>query len=294
MPPVLGSKSPASGSKPPVPKPKSTWNTLRTKANTAASIIALFVFLIGAGAVTGYYYSQSKKPAPKAASPTVQTLSQDDISKLSNISSNLGSGGQTLNIGADALFRGNANVIGNLTVGGHLTANGPVTLNQLAIADLSVSGTTTLQGALTVNALANFGKGISVTGVSSLDSVNANSISVHNISISGPLTIGHLITQGATPLIAANQDGAGGTVSISGNDTSGQVNINTGTAPGTTLATVTFRATFGTSVHVILSPITGPAAAAQAYVTRNNGGFQVHANAAPAGLVLSYDYLVTQ
>jgi hypothetical protein len=292
MPPAIGSKSPASGAKP--PKSKSSWNGLRTKANTIASIIAMFVFLIGGGSIVGYYYAQSKKPAPKSSKTTVQTLSPDELSKLGNISSNLGSGGQTLNIGADALFRGKANVVGDFTVGGHFTANGPVTLNQLTLADLSVSGTTTLQNALTVNGLATFAKGISVTGASSLDSINANTIAVRNISISGPLTIGHLVTQGPAPIVAANAVGAGGTVSISGNDTSGQVNINTGTGPGVTLATITFRSTFGASVHVLLSPITSPAAAAQAYVTRNNGGFQIHANSAPAGAVLSYDYLVTQ
>jgi hypothetical protein len=295
MPLIFGSKSPASGSKPPsAPKPKSAWNTLRVKANAAASIIALFIFLIGAGSIGGYYYAQSKKPQTKSTTSSVQTLSPDELNKLGNITSNLGSGGQTLNIGADALFRGKANVVGDFTVGGHFTANGPVTLSQLAVADLSVSGTATLQNTLTVNGLATFAKGINVTGASSLDSLNSNTISVRNISISGPLTVGHLITQGPAPIIAENQVGAGGTVSISGNDTSGQVNINTGTGPGTTLATVTFRATFGTSVHVILSPITAPAAAAQAYATRNSGGFQIHANSAPAGSVLSYDYLVTQ
>jgi len=305
MPPGQGSIPPADGAKTPKPRmsigfKNKTWSTLKSRATGVASILALFIFLIGAGGIGGYYYNQSKKPATKPKSTTVETLSQYELNKLSSTSNNLGASGQVLSIGADALFRGQANVVGNFTVGGQLNSNGTATLSNVNITgntvanNLTVNGTLALQNAVNFEGLANFTKGINVTGSASVNSLNASSIAVHNISISGPLTVGHLVTQGPAPTIVANSVGAGGTVSISGNDTAGQINVNTGTGPGTTLATITFRATYGAGVHVQLSPITAAAASAQAYVTRNNGGFQIHANSPSAGSVLSYDYLVTQ
>lgn len=310
MPPQSGQPSGQTPNQAPKPKKPAlfsgSWTSLSKRATTIASIASLFAFLILGGAILGYFLSQANKKAPVSNSPTLQTLSQSDLNKLGVSGQNLGSSGQVLSIGADALFRGKASVVGDLSIGGHLNANGPVTLSQLNItgntaatglnvgSNLVVTGTTTLQNAVTVSGLANFNSGINVVGAASVGSLNAGSIAVRNISISGPLTVSHLVTQGPAPTIAANSVGAGGTVSISGDDTAGQININTGTGPGTTLATITFRAAYGATVHIALSPITSGAAAAQAYVTRNNGGFQVHANTAPAGSTLSFDYVVMQ
>jgi fibronectin-binding autotransporter adhesin len=293
---------------PPAPnKPNfgAAWDQLRERARSVGSIVALFGFLLLAGSAAGYFWSQAQKtPPPKA--PTVQTLSQDDINKLSQVSSNLGTTGQTLNIGANSLFRGKVDIGGDLSIGGHLSANGPVTLSSLNItgttaatglnvgSNLNVSGVTTLQKGVSVTGLASVNGNLNVSGAASVGSLNAAVIAVRSLSISGPLTVGHLATQGPAPTIAANSVGGGGTVSISGNDTAGQININTGTSPGSTLATITFRAAFDLTVHVQLTPLTGPAAQAQTFITRNQGGFQIHANSAPGGSVLSYDYLVTQ
>jgi hypothetical protein len=160
--------------------------------------------------------------------------------------------------------------------------------------NLIVGGTTTLQRSLTVQELVTINGGLTVSGATSLNTLNAGTIAVRNISISGPLTIGHLVTQGAAPTIAANAVGGGGTVSISGNDTAGTVNINTGSGPGNVLATITFRAAFTGTTHVQLTPLTSGAASAGAYVTRSATGFQIHANTPPAGQTLGFDYLVAQ
>jgi hypothetical protein len=286
----------------------SKWDGLRTRANVIGSIITLFVFLIGLGIVTGYYYSQSKKVQPAAKAPIVQTLTPSEINQLGSIGSNLGTTNQVLNIGADALFRGKANVTGDLTVGGKLTANGPATLSQLDItgaaataglsvgSNLGVSGTTTLQKALTVNALTTINSGLTVSGQVSAASVSAGAITVNSITITGPLSIGHLVTTGPTPFYASGADGSGGTVSISGNDTSGTININTGTGPvaDAVLMTITFRGSYGTSPHVQLTARTTGAAQAEAYVIPTSTGFQVLAHTPPSGHPLSFDYLVSQ
>jgi hypothetical protein len=302
MPPTAPPTPPPGESK--LPK-SNAWDRLRGRANTVASISALFLFLLAAGGFIGYFYSQARK-TPPAKSPTIETLSPDDLKKLTEIGANLGTAGQVLNIGAAALFRGKVDVGGDLSIGGRLNANGPVTLSQLNItgttaatglnvgSNLSVSGTTTLQKAVTVGDLLTVNGGLNVAGAASVGSLNANTIAVRNISISGPLTIGHLATQGPAPIIVAGSVGGGGTVSISGNDTAGTININTGSGPGNVLATITFRAAYSSTVHVLLSPLTSGAADAGAFVTRNGGGFQIHANTPPAGATLSFDYLVTQ
>lgn len=279
----------------------STWDHLSHRASVIASISALFLFLILLGGTAGYFYSSSKPHTVNSSGPKVQTLSQSELAQLGQIGSNLGTSNQVLNVQADALFRGQADVVGNLTVGGKINGTGSATLSQLnvtgatATASLNVTGATTFQNALTVTGLATLGS-LTVSGATNLAALNANTISVRSISITGPLTIGHFVTQGPSPSIAAGSDGTGGTVSISGNDTAGQINVNTGTGPGTnvTLASITFKAAFGASVHVQLTPLTSAAASAGAYVTRSATGFQLHANTPPGSNTLSFDYLVTQ
>ncbi len=288
-----------------LPKGKA-WDRLRERANTFGSIAALFMFLVVVGGFGGYFYAQSKKPAKTTEKPTIQALTADELSKLNEIGANLGTTNQTLNIGANALFRGKADITGDLTIGGRLNANGPVTLSQLNIvgdtaatglnvgSNLIVGGTTTLQKTLTVAQLVTINSNLNVTGTASVGALNASSIAVRTISISGPLTVSHLITSGTTPSVAAGSVGGGGTVSISGNDTAGTVNINTGSGPAGMLAAVTFRAPFGASTHVQLTPLSSGAADSGYFVSRTATGFQIHATTPPSGSTLSFDYLVVQ
>lgn len=301
---------PASSTKPPKKQGQGfAWDKLQNRANTIGSIVALFVFILVVGSVGGYYFAQSRKTTPTETKTTVTSLTPEEISKLTEIGSNLGTAGQTLNIGANGLFRGKVDVSGNLTVGGTLSANGPVTLSQLNItgttaatglnvgSNLIVSGNAILQKGLSVQELASFNGGINVGGSASFNALNASSIAVSTISIAGPLTIGHLRTQGATPNFSTGTAvGGGGTASISGNDTAGTLNFNTGTTPPAgVLGTITFRAGYSSTVHVLLSPITGSAASTPVYVTRTGTGFQVRTDTPPpAGAILSFDYFVTQ
>lgn len=287
----------------------SGWNRLQNRANTIGGVVALFVFLVAVGGIGGFYYAQTRKPVATTPKTTISNLTPAEIAKLGEIGSNLGSSGQTLNIGANALLRGKVDIGGDLSIGGHLNANGPVTLSQLNItgttaatglnvgSNLNVTGNTTLQQGLSVGQLATFAGGINVGGSASFNAINTTSLAVHTISISGPLTIGHLVTQGPVPTITSGTAvGSGGTVSISGNDTAGTVNFNIGSSPPAgVLGTITFRASFTSTVHVQLTPLTGAAASTPAYVTRTTGGFQVHTDSPPPGGVgLSYDFLVTQ
>ena len=307
MPPVTPTPPPS-----PVDKPLKagrSWARMMERANNVSTVAAMLLVVLVLGGIGGYVYFAASK---KTAAPTkvqVQTLSPEDIKKLTDVSTSLGDTGQTLNIGAITLFRGKLDVGGDLSVGGRFNANGPVTLSQLNItgttalsglnvgSNLTVGGTTNLLKGLTVAQLLSVNGGLNVSGTASVSALNAQSISTQTISIAGPLTIGHLRTQGPTPGVTAGSGvGGGGTVNISGNDTSGTVNINTGngTAAGI-LATVTFRAAFTGGVHVLLTPLTGASAAAPVYVTRTAAGFTIRTDSpAPAGSVMAYDYLVTQ
>ncbi len=306
MPPVTPSQNPIK----PQASPKGPrWNQLQARATTAASITALFVFLIVIGVAVGYFYAKSKQPAPKTNTPSITNLTPAELSRLSQVGSTLGSNGQNLNIGADTIFRGKIDVGGDLSVGGHFNANGPVTLSELNISgttaltglnvgsNLTVAGLATFQKSLSVTGLAAVNGNLSVTGATSVNALNASSIAVNTLTISGPLLISHLQTQGAAPgAVAGAAVGAGGTVSLSGNDTTGTLNFNTGgsTAAGV-LGTITFRAAYSSTVHVMLTPLTGAAASTPAYITRTTSGFQVHTDSpAPTGSALNYDYLVAQ
>lgn len=294
----------------PIVRSESAYNKLRLKANTAASIATLFIFLLAFGGAFGYLLSASRKPAAKTSSTqTVETLTPSQINQLSQVGSTLGSTNQTLNIGANTLFRGNENVMGTLSVGGQFNANGPVSLSQLDItgntqlaglsvgSNLTVIGTTDLKGALTVANQATFTSNVTVAGNASVGNLGADSIAVHNLNISGPLLISHLVTQGPTPEITG-RNLAGGSVNISGNDTSGQININTGGNNGQSLsglvATVTYRSPFSGNTHVQLTAENAAAATAGVYASPSSTGFTVGVAAAGNGQTLSYSYLVTQ
>jgi hypothetical protein len=292
---------------PAAPKPKS-WNKLKNRATTGASIAILFAFLLAVGLAIGYFWAQRNKPASTEKKTVIETLSKEDLQKLNDIGGNLGTSGQTLNIGANALFRGKADVTGDLTIGGRLNANGPVTLSELNIAgetqssglrvgsNLTVAGSTTLGREVIIGGATNINNNLIVTGRATIGALNASTISVRSIAVTGPITVAHLATSGPTPFVQAGSIGAGGTVSISGNDTAGTVNINTGSGVSTnvTLATVTFRAPYGATVHVQITPLTSGAATANAYVTRSPSSFVIRAVNPPSSQTLSFDYIVTQ
>ncbi len=282
---------------------------MKARANTVSGVAVLLLTLLVLGGVGGFFTNRAFNSPSGNSTTTVQTLTPDELSKLSQAGGTLGSTGQTLSIGADSLFKGNVGIGGDLSVTGRFNANGPVVLSQLNItgttaltglnvgSNLTVGGTTTLQKSLSVNDVVTINSGLNVAGTASINAINAASISVKNISITGALIISHLQTQGTVPTgTGGTAIGGGGTISISGNDTSGTFNANIGSGPPAgVIITVVFRAAYTATTHVLLTPLTSAAASTPAYVTRNATGFTVHTDTPPpAGSTLSYDYFVTQ
>lgn len=291
-----------------------TWSAVSHQAATRGKVAALLAAILIAGSSLGLaidrFYLQPAKPSSGTnQQPVVTTLSPDEIQKLSQAGTTLGTSGQTLTIGANSIFQGNVQVANDLTLAGHLNANGPVSISSLNISgqstfttvtvskDLQVGGSTTLQGGLNASNFLNVNGTLNVNGATSLGSTTISALTVKNITLAGPITVGHVLTTGPNPnATAGTAVGGGGTINISGNDTAGTININTGNnPPAGVLMSVSFRAAFAGRVHVILTASTGAAASLPVYVVATPTGFSIRVDTPPSpGVVYSYDYFVVE
>lgn len=177
------------------------------------------------------------------------------------------------------------------------------TQNNYFAGALGINTTTNSAGNLAVVQIANgdtvfYGKRTtdsSPTG-NFLQLQNASNVDLATIDISGNLTVksgtftgtltvnGHVITGNSTgtTTVAANTAvcGTGCTVTISGNDTSGLITVNTGTGvTAGTLGTVTFGSAYGATPKVIITPETVPASSTfpQYYYGSNTTTFDLKA-----------------
>jgi cytoskeletal protein CcmA (bactofilin family) len=272
------------------------------KANVYLLIFILLVVIGGAIALVNYLNSQKAPVTPNVAS---QQLSADALKQLANSDTTVGNSSQTLTIQGNAvitgqtLTRGNLSVAGNIQTGGSITApsltvSGATNLGATQINSLQIASTLAVQG---ITTLAD----INVAGTSSFNgAMTASQITVTRLILSGNASLqipNHIAFTGPPPTRTANVAslGDGGTMSISGSDTSGTININTGnnTAAGC-FGRVIFQQTYTNQPHVIVSPVGSAAGQTQFYVDRNNSGFNIcTANAAPPNQTFSYDFFVT-
>ena len=293
------------------PKPIKSYRALNRRARNAGRVVALLFAILAFGGGLGYFIAHNTKvQSTKTATPEVKTLTPDELNKLSTLGANLGTSNQLLTIGATAQFNNNVIISKDLSLNGKLNANGPVTLKSLTISgndssvgglsvggDLGVTGATTLQKGATIGQLLSLTGNLAVAGTANFGAVSASTITVRTLSLSGPLAIAHLSTQGALPSSSSGSAiGSGGTTSISGNDTTGTVNMNIGSGSnGGIIMNITFRTAYTANVHVLLTPLTGAAASAPVYVTRTANGFQLRIDSpVSSGTFLSYDYFVIQ
>jgi cytoskeletal protein CcmA (bactofilin family) len=290
--------------------PQASWQRVTKRSRAYGRVAGLLLAILLIGGAGGYVVSvglKQKAVTQKAVSPTIQTLSDADIRKLGQVSSNLGSSNQILTIGANSVFQGKVNVVSDLTLGGKLNANGPVALTALSISGptnvntlsvgqgLQVAGLVSAQNGLTVQGQTSVNGNLSVAGVSTFNSVSAGVIAARQLQISGPLNIGHLVSSG--PPVTASSGGVlggGGTASVSGNDTSGTVTASYGSGgSGGTIITVAFRAAYGANVHILVTPVSDAAAQAQYYVLRTPTGFSIIVRTPVVG-TMTFDYFVVQ
>jgi hypothetical protein len=247
-------------------------------------------------------YLTSKRSQPVASIPT-QNLSSSTLEQLANGGVTVGSSDQVLNVQSSAvfankaLFRQDLEVAGNLQIGKTLAINdlnvaGTAQFSQLqASKDLSVAGNTSIQGTTTI------GKSLQVNGAGNFSgALTAPQLTVSSLQLNGDLVLTHHITAGgATPgRTSGGALGSGGTSSLSGSDTSGSININTGTTPAAgCFITVNFVSHFNATPHVLVTPVGSSAGGLSYYVNRSASNFSVCVAApAPANASFGFDYWV--
>lgn len=281
--------------------------------------VVIIILGINAGVITLVIKGQDKKI--QAAQGQV-TISQAALDKIGVNQTPVGDAGIILTVNPNAKFMGNVQIAGNTTVGGQLILNKALTVSNANITQL-VAGNTSLQqinvnGNGTVTNL-NVRSNLTVTGgarvqgpvvLGNLLTVNGGENVSGNLAVGGTLSVGsfhtsslvsdygltfggHVITEGAAPGVSIGScDGSNGTVSISGNDASGTVAVNTGTgACGGIVAYVSFRSGYTNIPHVVVTAI-GPGVNG-VYVEPSTGGFDIGVSSISVG-GHEFDYIVEQ
>jgi hypothetical protein len=180
-----------------------------------------------------------------------------------------------------------------------LNVNGASSLSDTAVrTNLTVAGTSKLQGPVQIDKILTAGA-INIVGDLTVGGVlTTSTFSARSLTSTSTLTIGgHVVTNGPVPGISqGSAPGPSGTVSVSGNDSSGTIAMNTGQAPvAGIIATITFRTPYGSIPHVVVSPVGAPTGSLQYYINRTATGFSIGTNNAPEpGSGYVFDYIVQQ
>jgi cytoskeletal protein CcmA (bactofilin family) len=263
-------------------------------------LIFLLIILVAAAA-TFASFRASKKSSD--ASINGQNLSAEDLQKLKNTDTSVGDAKQTLTIASNAVFNGRVLVRDSLDVAGTIRIGGTLALQGITVSgtsafenvqvggNMSVAGNSAVQGQLTVQKDLTVGGNATFAG-----NITAARISIDVFTLNGDLQLNrHIDAGGPSPKVGGGSAiGGAGTVSISGTDTAGTININFGfgTSAGI-LANVTFTNTFNQTPHVVITPVGSNCASLSYYVNRTTGGFSVGtANAGPTGVSCAFDFIV--
>lgn len=264
-------------------------------------LLFIFIMLIAA-VVTFISYQQNKKSNDKA-SQTISTtpLSEEDLKKLRQTDVKVGDPKQVLSVESNAIFAGKVLIRDSLEVAGQIKVGGPLNLpgisvsgtsifDQVKVSNLQISGNATIEGQLNVQSGLNVTGNLTVGGA-----ISAGRLNIQTLTVSQDLQLSrHIDAGGGTPGSSGGSAlGGGGTSSVSGTDTAGTININTGsgTVPGC-FTSVTFTQKFN-SPHVVITPVGSAAGALNYYINRSATGFSVcTASAAPTGQNFAFDYIV--
>jgi cytoskeletal protein CcmA (bactofilin family) len=264
--------------------------------------LLIFGLLFMAAAVGIFVVVQGTKKSAAPVTVKKSSLTADELTALKGNTTIVGDSQQTLDVQSNSVFEGQVVMRGNLEVAGNLkfssplslpslSVNGISTLGQTNTGNLSVAGTTILQNQVNVQ------QNLSVAGTASFGgAISAPQISVSNLLLAGDLLLPrHITTTGGIPTrVAGPAIGTDGTASVGGSDTAGTITFNTGT--GTTAGTlvdITFAQRYVAPPHIVVSPVSLPAAGIDYYIIKTNAGFTLKTTTAPpANSNFSFDYIV--
>ncbi len=264
-------------------------------------ILFTLILLISGVIITIAYLQNKNSTTPNTIKS--QTLTQNTLNQLSNSDVSVGAPKQVLNVEANAVFAGKVLISDGLQVAGATQINGPLTLLGITVNGigtfqqltanngLTVSGTTSLQGATTIS------QNLQVNGNGTFNgSLSTGQLTTSSLNLSGDLSIlHHIVATGSKPTSNYNSAlGNGGTGSVNGSDTAGNINLNTGTSPSAgCLITVTFVSAFSVTPYILLTPVGANSAGLAYYITRSNSSFSICDNTPPpAQSNISFDYFV--
>ena len=262
-------------------------------------LLFLFIIVLAVGLVLVGIQRNKKTAAPTTVN--TQTLNADELKELTADEQKVGDPKSTLAIESNAIFSGKVlirdslDVAGTIKVGSSLSlpgisVSGDSSFEQINANSLNITGNTQIQGQLNVQ------KGItSSAGATFGGPLSAPQLTVQSLQISGDLQITrHIDAGGGTPGKSDGSAlGSGGTVSVSGTDTAGTITINTGGGPGAgCFVTVNFVQRFSNTPHVVITPVGSSAAGLNYYISRTNSNFSVCTTNAPGGgQSFSFDYI---
>jgi cytoskeletal protein CcmA (bactofilin family) len=301
-PPPVTSDSPVADSSDAMPVVPKTSRLKRLTSHFGPNIylVAFFAVVILAVGIVVFAVMRGNS-ANQTPTVSSQDLTPAELSQLQGTNPVVGDSKENLTIESNTTFndsvlvKDNVSVAGTLKIGGSLnlpgiSVSGTSSFGQVNANSLNVSGAVVAQGTVTVQ------KSLSVAGTGSFSSaLSAPQITTSNLLLQGDLQISqHITTNGGAPSKTDNSTlGNGGTAAISGTDTAGTVNINTGNNPvAGCFVTLTFSHAFSSTPHVVLTATNTAAAGLQYYVTPSNTNFSVCANNPTSGQVFTFDYFV--
>ncbi|MFZ1249068.1 MAG: hypothetical protein WAQ24_01995 [Candidatus Saccharimonadales bacterium] len=266
--------------------------------------LLLFIFLLTvAGAIILVTYLASKK----ADKSTVQTqaLTDTTLKQLATTDMTVGQPKQVLNVQSNAVFAGKVlvrdglEVAGPIKVGGSLsvpgiTVSGNSVFEQIQVnKNLSVTGDISTQGQLLVQKTLSVAAGATFGGA-----ISAPAITVNTLQLNGDLSLTkHIDIGGAAPGRTNGPAlGNGGTAAVSGSDTAGSININTGSSAGAgCFVTVNFNQKYNNTPYVQITPVGAASATIGYYINRTTTNFSVCAANAPASNAsFGFDYFIVE
>ena len=287
----------------PAPEEKKTnkrLKTIRERLNVYLVLLGAIVLMAVTVILIAYEQSQHS-----SASNTIKTqnLSQSSLNQLADSNSTVGSSQYVLNVESSAIFAGQVVMRQSLGVAGNLQVGGTAAFNNVSVAgtgqfgQATVSNNLTVGGSATVQGSTTIAKSLQVSGGGTFGgTLSAPQITTSTLQLNGNLVLQHhLVVGGPTPSRSAGPAlGSGGSVSISGTDAAGSININTGSSPAAgCFVTINFSAAYNTTPHVLITPIGSAAGGLSYYVNRLTTSFSVcDASTPPAGSSFGFDYFV--
>jgi hypothetical protein len=301
-----------------VKKSRASLTAVYRRADILTTLYTFVGIVIALSVVGGAYFFFTRTKTATSTPTKVTQLSQSDLDKLGAFfgGNSAGSASQVLTISSSSLFNNRVAIASDLKVVGAAQISGATSLTDLSVEKTSTLGITNVRGSLSVTGPLNvqsptiLGNGASINGNLSVTgngsfggSLSGNALSVATLTVSGNLNLaGHLSIAGSTPQAAPGSEaGAGGSVTVEGNDASGAVNVNTGNIPGHVgnqgglLAVITFHTAYPRAPHVVISATGQNGASVLPYVLKTATGFTIGTvNDTGSNKTYTFDYWVAQ